>query len=278
LIDKPAGPTAHDVVAHVRRTLKIRRAGHTGTLDPFASGLLVILLGRATRLSRFVVDLRKTYSGRIRLGETTDTGDPTGEVVESSDDWETVTDSDVESAMGRLTGSLTQTPPSFSAKKVGGQRAYRLARRGEQIELSPCQVQVYRFQLHNRSGPLVEFSCEVGSGTYVRALARDLGAALGCGAHLQALRRQTVGPFDVDQAESLEELGATTALRPALEAVAHLPVIVIERESQVKVRHGQSIPSTADADGPVALVAEDELLAVAESRDGVLKPKVVLEG
>ncbi len=266
------------MVAHVRRTLKIRRAGHTGTLDPFASGLLVILLGRATRLSRFVIDLRKTYSGTIRLGETTDTGDPTGEVVESSDDWETVTDSDVESAMGRLTGSLTQTPPSFSAKKVGGQRAYRLARRGEQIELSPCQVQVYRFQLHNRSGPLVEFSCEVGSGTYVRALARDLGAALGCGAHLQALRRQTVGPFNVDQAESLEELGATTALRPALEAVAHLPAIVIERELQAKVRHGQSIPSTADADGPVALVAEDELLAVAESRDGVLKPKVVLRG
>ena len=184
----------------MRRTLKIRRAGHTGTLDPFASGLLVILLGRATRLSRFVVGLRNTYSGRIRLGETTDTGDLTGEVVESSDDWEAVADSDVEAAMGRLTGSLSQTPPSFSAKKVGGQRAYRLARRGEQVELPPCEVQVYRFQLQNRSGPLVEFSCEVGSGTYVRALARDLGAALGCGAHLQALRRQTVVPFNVDQA------------------------------------------------------------------------------
>ncbi|UCD24600.1 MAG: tRNA pseudouridine(55) synthase TruB [Gemmatimonadota bacterium] len=278
MIDKPSGPTAHDVVAHVRRVLSVRRAGHAGTLDPFASGLLVLLVGRATRLSRFVAHLSKTYSGKVLLGETTDTGDLTGEVVESSDAWEDVTDDEIESAMGRLTGTLAQVPPSFSAKKVGGERAYRLARRGEAVELPPCEVQVYRFDLLGRSGRLIEFSCEVSSGTYVRALARDLGAGLGCGAHLHSLRRQTVGEFDVGRAESLDTVGAATTLRPALEAVSHLPAIEIEPDVQQKVWHGQPIPWSGSVVGPVALVADDRLLAVAEPKDGVLKPKVVLTG
>jgi tRNA pseudouridine55 synthase len=278
LVDKPSGPTAHDVVAHVRRTLEVRRAGHSGTLDPFASGLLVIMLGRATRLSQFVVGVRKTYVGQIALGATTETGDPTGAVVETSDKWQSLTDDEIVAAMDGLTGSLQQTPPNYSAKKVGGQRAYRLARRGEEVDLPPCEVEVYRFQLTDRVGARVEFECEVSSGTYVRALARDLGTTLQCGAHLSELRRTVVGPFSLDDAVPLDELVSDATLKPPLEAVAHLTSIALEPEQAERVSHGQAISGPAEIAGPVALLDQGGLLAIAELSGGLLKPKVVLTG
>ena len=278
LVDKPAGPTAHDAVALVRRALGAPRAGHSGTLDPFATGLLVVLTGRATRLARFLVDLRKTYTGKMRLGVVTDTGDATGEMVSRDEGWRDLPDDRIDSALRSLTGPIMQVPPVYSAKKVAGQRAYRLARRGEAVELEPREVCVFRFEMLRRIEDTVEFDCEVSSGTYIRALARDVGSALGCGAHLEELRRVSVGQHRVEAALPLDAIGPGTALRPPLQAVSHLTVVTVDEETRRRVRHGQPVPSAATADGPVALVADTTLVAVAEARQGWLRPKVVLEG
>jgi len=279
LLDKPEGPTSHDVVDMVRRALGVRRVGHAGTLDPFASGLLLVLVGRATRLSRFLVGLPKSYTGAITLGVETDTDDHTGAVLREDDSWRSLGDEALAAAMEQLTGSLQQLPPAYSAKQSGGQRAHRLARRGQQLELAPQEIEVSRFEMAARDGSRLRFAADVSSGTYVRALARDLGRALGCGAHLHELRRTAVGPFRVEDAARLETLDdEAPALKPPLDAVPHLPSRELDEEQRVRAAHGQPLERCDQPGDFVALVAGGELVAVAEPSGDMLKPRVVLEG
>jgi tRNA pseudouridine55 synthase len=278
LVDKPAGPTSHDVVAVVRRSFQTRRAGHTGTLDPFATGLLVVLLGRATRLARFLVGLSKEYVGTIRLGAVTTTDDRTGDTLRESDAWQGLSDADIVDAMKALEATTSQRPPRFSAKSVDGRRAYRRARQGEEFELAAEPVTIERFGLVSRDGPDLVVSASVDSGVYIRSLARDLGERLGCGAHLAELRRTRVGPFTVNDAVTLDRVAdRQAALRPVREAVAHLASIQLGEDERAFVRQGRRIPGAATQPGPVALLAGSVLVAVAESDGETLQPSVVLE-
>lgn len=277
LVDKAPGPTSHDVVDRARRAYALRRVGHAGTLDPFASGLLLVLLGRATRLAQYLVGLRKTYEGRIRLGVVTDTDDRTGTVVRTSEEWRSLSDARLAGAMAEFLGVQLQRPPAYSAKKTSGQRAHRLARKGAAVELAPASVDVRRFDLRTREGASVTFVADVGSGTYLRALARDLGERLGCGAHLEDLRRTRVGTFPVESAVPWDALtGDAEAVRSPLEAVAHLPQRELVGAERDLVRHGRPLDPVGRADSPVALVADGVLVAVAHREGELLKPRVVL--
>ncbi len=279
MIDKPSGPTSHDVVDMVRRTYGVRRVGHAGTLDPFATGLIIVLVGRATRLARFVAALPKRYTGLIRLGVTTDTDDRSGAVIATDDGWSTVSSGALATQMAALTGRQRQRPPDYSAKKTRGERAHRRARRGEPVELTPQEVEVAELQVTGRDGPAVRFRATVSSGTYIRALARDLGESLGCGAHLEELRRIAVGSFGVDEALPVSALdrGFPTLL-PLHRAIAHLPTIELSPEAREAVRSGRPIPAEGASTGPVALVSDHQLIAVAEPSGAWLKPRVVLVG
>ena len=277
LVDKPAGPTSHDIVAVVRRTLQMKRVGHAGTLDPFATGLMVVLVGRATRLCQYMVGLAKRYSGTIRLGQTTDTDDSTGSITEQDDSWRTVDESVLNDSVAKLVGRYLQKPPTYSARWVDGQRAYRLARRGDPVKLESREVEVTRFEITARQGSDISFQCEVSGGTYIRALARDLGVALGCGAHLSSLRRESVGRFCIDDAVSLAELASGSPVCPPIRAVEHLPQLEIDLPTMEKIRHGRPIPDSVEGEGQLALVYQDVLVAVAERRGGIIKPRVVLQ-
>src|SRR3954470_7378446 len=185
-VDKAVGPTSHDAVAAVRRALKTREVGHTGTLDPFASGLLLVCVGRATRLAEYLTGLPKTYVATMRLGEATDTDDLTGEVIHSSDAWRSLSKDAIADALRAQVGTIQQLPPSYSAKKVAGERLYAAARRGETVERKPVAVTIHSIRVLGIDLPDVEFEVECGAGTYIRAIARDTGAALGVGGHLRA--------------------------------------------------------------------------------------------
>ena len=273
-MDKPTGPTSHDVVSVVRRAIGERRVGHTGTLDPFASGLLVLLVGRATRLAQFLVEHTKSYRGVIRLGTTTDSCDSTGTVTSTNDAWTTLNEVHVTDAMTKLLGRQRHRPPAFSAKKVGGMRAYQLARRGEQPDIQEVDIEVFSFARTGWDSPNLQFETQVSSGTYVRALARDLGTDLGCGAHLAELRRTAVGPFSVDGALPPEEV-SPAHIRPALEAVTHLRSLAVDGADLESLLHGRAITAPEPLSGSVALVAGDELVAVAEAEGTRLRPRVV---
>jgi len=276
LLDKPAGPTSHDMVGAVRRALGVRRVGHAGTLDPFASGLLVMVVGRATRLARFLVGLTKAYEGEIALGAETDTDDVTGVLIRTSDAWRDVSDAALREAMGTFVGEHTQRPPGFSAKHVGGVRAYRLARGGAAPVLESRAVEVRAFAMTERHADRVRFRAEVGSGTYVRALARDLGARVGCGAYLASLRRTRVGTFNVTDAVRPEAVAGATVLDPVA-AVSHLPTLELDAEQREEIVHGRPLRH-AIVEGEVALVHEGSLVAVAVGAGETLKPRVVMEG
>jgi tRNA pseudouridine55 synthase len=265
------------VVAIVRRSLGIRRVGHAGTLDPFATGLLLVLVGSATRLARYLIGLPKEYQGIIRLGITTDTDDATGEVTAASEDWRGLDDAALQEAMTALTGEREQVPPMYSAKHVGGQRAHRLARRGAPVRLAPAPVAVHRFTLAARKERDVWFHAAVGSGTYLRSLARDLGVALGCGAHLLELRRIAVGPYRVADAVPLEQVRQGHAiLLPPAAAVVHLPRAPVDAGAAQRLARGQAIEATESGGaGPVALLFEERLMAVAQSRGGRWHPEAV---
>ncbi len=266
------------MVAAVRRAIHVRRVGHTGTLDPFASGLLVMLVGRATRLAQYLVGLTKRYTGVIVLGTTTDSDDSTGKVTTTTDAWQAVTSHDVARAMAGLTGPLRQRPPVLSAKKIGGQRAYRLARRGESPEI-PCQdVEVLSFSITAMHEQRIEFEAHVSSGTYIRSLARDLGDELRCGAHLAVLRRTDVGPFGIGDAIGVNDSLNADRVRPAREVVAHLPTVQLESAQRQSVCHGRPITTPEAFSGTVALVDGDELVAVAEADGTQIRPRVVLLG
>ena len=285
-VDKPAGPTSHDVVAAARRALDIRRIGHTGTLDPFATGLLLLCVGPATRLVEFLTGLPKAYRARVQLGVRTTTDDPEGETVATSDAWRALSRADVERALGPLRGRILQTPPRFSAKKVGGEAAHYRVRRGEEVDLAPVGVEVFRLDLLAWDPPHLELDVLCAAGTYVRALARDLGEALGTGAHLTELRRTAVGAFRVEDAIAPAQLGDSAAVRrvwvtPAA-ALGHLPSIEVGAEQVARLAHGEAVAIEGAADlaagDPIALVSERELVAVASREGDRLRPRKVFVG
>jgi len=276
LLDKPAGITSHDAVQRVRRAFGTRAVGHTGTLDPFATGLLVALVGRATRLARFVEGQAKTYLAEARLGFATDTDDATGTALGGSAPVR-VSEAEVRAALESFRGAQAQRPPAFSAKHVGGERSYRLARRGAAVELPAVAVDVTEVEFLELAGDRVRFRVTVSAGTYVRALARDLGERLGCGAHLVALRRERIGRLSVMDAVPLDALGPDTPLLPPLAVLPELPLRALDAAEADAVRHGRAIAGTAES-GTVGLALDGALLAIGEAADGLIQPRVVLEG
>ena len=280
LVTKPAGPTSHDVVDRARRALGTTRVGHLGTLDPFAEGLLVLVTGPATRLATFASAWTKRYEGTARLGVATDTDDASGRPLATSETWRELDRSAVERGLGRLSGVQEQRPPAYSAVKVAGERAYKRARRGEVVEPAARRVDVLELALTRWAPPDFDFRAIVSSGTYVRSLIRDLGQALGCGAHLTRLVRTAVGPFRLADASPAEGLTAAAAHGPEV-LVAGLPRRDLTPAERAAVAHGRAVPAAGAPDGPqVALFAQGALVAVAEraERDGVavLKPRVVV--
>ncbi|HYN84386.1 MAG TPA: tRNA pseudouridine(55) synthase TruB [Pyrinomonadaceae bacterium] len=309
IVDKPAGLTSHDVVARARRALREKRVGHTGTLDPFATGVLVLLVGRATRLAQFLAGAEKEYVAVVRLGHATDTGDLTGTPLPAPpgapapSDLMTLDESEYEAALARLRGEIEQTPPMYSAKKVEGKRLYELARRGETVERKSVRVRVSEFEVapgelfwlrRNEDG-----TCDLrarvvcSAGTYVRALAESLGELLGTGAHLAALRRTRAGDFGLERSVTLERLQAladegrvSEILVTMKAALSRLPSAHLSAREAESARHGAAVtPRDADsswADGAHVsmLDAGGELLAVGayDATAGVLRPRVVVSG
>jgi tRNA pseudouridine55 synthase len=253
LIDKPEGRTSHDVVATVKRELGGKqgpKVGHAGTLDPFATGLLIVLVGRATRAQRFFMGLPKTYETVARFGAVSTTGDRDGEIVE--------TGTPIPDPLVLPTGTLRQRPPAYSAVKVGGKRAYKLARAGEEVELPEREVVVEAFEELGREGDRVTFHIACSSGTYVRSLIADLGDA-----YCEELRRTAIGPFGVEEAGPLG-IASPLPLADALGRV--LPIVTIAGDDARRASHGLAVPG--DSDGPALLVDEDGPIAIAEARRG----------
>jgi len=273
-VDKPAGPTSHDVVARARRVFRERSIGHTGTLDPFATGLLVLLLGKGTRVARFLDGLAKTYLATARLGLRTSTDDLTGEPVGDAHGGPLPGEGTVRAALAGFIGRQEQVPPAYSAKKLDGERAYALARRGEQPALPAAEVTVHAADLVSVEGDSITFRVTVSTGTYVRALARDLGERLGTGAHLTALRRESIGPLQVEDAVPLEELSPATPLWPLGAVLSHLPSTRVDSAGAEAVGHGRAVPGVEA--GPVVLLGHGEVIAIAEGDGEWLRPTVVL--
>ena len=305
IIDKPAGWTSHDVVARARHLLHERRVGHTGTLDPFATGVLVLLTGRATRLAQFLSGLEKEYEAVIRLGFATDTGDLTGKRLTNSEPFKAEArpgkfdESEIETALACLRGEIDQVPPMYSAKKQQGRKLYELARRGEEVERQPVRVTIRKFETNKAKGGLLKDNLDgtydldilvaCSKGTYVRTLAEDFGKRLGIGAHLAELRRTRVGNFSIETAVTMEQLQeniAEEALGRALltpnAALAHLPAVDLNGENVRKVLNGVnvSVPKPAWANNaPVRLCDEHgQLIAIGsfEAEKNSLCPRVVL--
>ena len=276
LVDKPAGVTSHDVVAIARRALGLRRIGHAGTLDPFATGLLILLTGRATRLLPYLDDEPKVYEATIRFGAETDTDDLTGTVTRTAP---VPAEARVRAALPSFTGPLDQRPPDYSAKQVGGERAYDAARRGAPLALATSRVTVHAWEVRAwRSGELdALITCS--GGTYIRSLARDLGRAVDSAAHLAALRRVRAGAFRVEQAASIDALQRREAPpRPAREAVASLPAAALDDTALARICHGMSVEAALPDDAPRAALtdAAGALVAIAEREGTHWHPKVVL--
>lgn len=271
LIDKPQGITSHDAVAQVRRALSTKKVGHAGTLDPMATGLLVMGVGRATRLLRFLGDLPKTYEATMRLGIETTTLDADGEVTRTVG--VDVADVALYEAVALLVGDSLQRPPAYSAVKVGGRKLYEAARKGETLEAQPRPIHVERFEVLARRGDDVDVLIVCGGGTYVRVLAADVGTALGCGAHLTALRRTAIGPFEADAATPPDQPGEPL---PLARAVGHLPPWPVDEEEAIAVSHGR-ILAPSGLRGPFTVTAPDgRVLGVYEDDGTKSKPLVVL--
>jgi tRNA pseudouridine55 synthase len=275
VVDKPAGWTSHDVVAKARGLLGTRRVGHAGTLDPDATGVLVLGVGRATRLLKYLAGLDKRYVGEVVLGTATSTLDATGEVT-GTWDMAGVDLPRVREAAAGLTGAIDQVPPMVSALKVGGRRLHELAREGVEVDRAPRPVVVHRFAVEPTGEPLVyRIAVDCSAGTYIRSLAADLGHLLGGGAHLRRLRRTAVGTFTTAEARSLDAL---ELLAPRT-AVRDLPAVTVDAATAARIGHGAILDRPADgATGPWAMVdADGELLAVYEAHGtAAVKPAVVL--
>jgi tRNA pseudouridine55 synthase len=307
IIDKPAGFTSHDVVARVRRILGERRIGHTGTLDPFATGVLVILVGRATRLAQFLSGAEKEYEAVIRLGYATDTGDLTGTPLPQNQHAGSVrsqepSDEEIEASIAGMRGEIDQVPPMYSAKKHQGQKLYELARRGEEIERPPVRVTIHEFETLRREQRLLtkndDGTCDLAvrvvcsAGTYVRTLAEDLGRRFGVGAHLVALRRTRAGDFRISAALNLEELQQKVNNRELADlivstdaALSRLPFLRLTAADAARTRNGMPVrvetqPTTAWVDGGKVRMRDEggSLIAIGlfDAANGTLQPKVVL--
>lgn len=290
VVDKPAGWTSHDVVSRGRRLAQTRRVGHAGTLDPMATGVLVLGVNKATKLLTFLVGCDKTYTATIRIGQSTITDDAEGDVT-ASYNVAHVTDEAVSAAVDDLTGDIDQVPSAVSAIKVKGVRSYTRVRDGEDVQLPPRPVTVHRFDVLDQrrltvgeQGVLdLDVEVEVSSGTYVRALARDLGTALGAGGHLTALRRTRVGRFTLDQATSLDDLGALAEaeqpmpiLPMAAAARAQFPVRELSAEEAIDLRHGKRLAVSGPHRPVVAGIApEEDLVAMLDESDKLARSHVV---
>lgn len=279
VVDKPGGLTSHDVVARVRRLAGTRRVGHAGTLDPMATGVLVLGVNRATRLLGHLALTEKAYDATIRLGASTVTDDAEGEIVASADT-AAVTEAEVAAGAAALTGLIEQVPSAVSAVKIRGERAYKRVRAGEDVALAARPVTVHRFEVAEvrRVGAHLDVDVRVvcSSGTYVRALARDLGAALGVGGHLTALRRTRVGPYGLDVAHTLEELAEDLVVLPIADAArAAFPARHVDQAQATVVSHGGPLPASGAA-GPVAVFGPDgSFLALVEDRGASTKAVAV---
>jgi len=298
VIDKPAGLTSHDVVGRVRHILHERRVGHTGTLDPFATGVLLLLLGRATRVAQFLSADDKEYDAIIRLGYATETGDITGAPLgepKATTGW---TEDQIENAMASLRGDIEQTPPMYSAKKIGGRKLYELARRGEEVDRKPIRVCIHEFASIRPGGQLIkdnrdgtfDFHVHVrcSSGTYVRTLAEDFGKRLSIGAHLAELKRTSVGVFQLADAITLEQLKTRfaeealgTVVVPPNSALSHMPFVHLSDSDARRAQHGMEVETKeAWADGTTVRMCnqDGDLLAVGDYKEDkqLLHPRVVI--
>lgn len=272
-VDKPVGPTSHDIVAIARRALKTRRIGHTGTLDPFASGLLLLCVNNATRIAEYLTPQSKSYSAVACFNGMTSTDDATGDFLSLSEKWRQLDEAAVRAAFERQRGTILQRPSLYSAKKIAGERAYDLARRGEAVDLPLAEVTIYDIRILSIDMPEVVFEVDCSSGTYVRAIARDAGMALGTGGYLKALRRTAIGTFRVEDAvmpDRMEE-GRRYSMREALSDMSQLEV---DDEIERALRFGQSV-SFHTAPGPIAVVRKDDVIAIAVSDGQRIKPRKV---
>jgi tRNA pseudouridine55 synthase len=273
LVDKPGGVTSHDVVDAVRRALGTRKVGHAGTLDPMATGLLLVGVGRATRLLRFFGDLPKTYEGTARLGVRTDTLDSDGAVVGTTP--VDVGREDLERAFAALLGASEQRPPAYSAVKVGGRKLYESARAGEPIEAPPRPIRIDAFEALALEGDDVGFRVTCSGGTYVRVLLADVGDALGCGAHLIRLRRTAIGPYHVREAVAPEDV---TEPLPIERAVAHLQRVELSADEARAAGNG-SILAPSGLEGPYGVFAPGgRLVGIYEDDGAKARPQVILPG
>lgn len=271
VIDKPVGLTSHDVVQIIRNGTKIRRAGHTGTLDPRASGVLVVLIGPAVRLSEYVSASDKRYQAIVHLGATTDTYDEEGQIIDTGP--MNVTEEQFETALQQFVGEIEQVPPPFSAVKVQGKKAYEMAREGEEVDLAPRKINVYSLELLEWAPPEAVIDVYCSSGTYVRSLANDLGKALGCGAYLVGLRRTKSGRFTLRDAVPLRKLREAfdqgnwyQYLIPAAEALSDWPAVELDSAGMEAIRHGHRISASEGANGWARGVSEQgELVALLEA-------------
>jgi tRNA pseudouridine55 synthase len=273
LLDKPQGPTSHDLVGRTRRALSTRKVGHAGTLDPMATGLMILGVGSSTRLLTYLVGLDKEYTATIRLGQSTTTDDAEGEVTEERDT-AAVTDAAVADAIAALTGEIAQIPSTFSAIKVDGRRAYDRARAGEAVELKARTVTVSAFEVlaSRAEGKLLDLDVRVAvsSGTYVRALARDLGAALGVGGHLIALRRTRIGPFRIDAAADPEGDLAAALIPPAVVAGRLFPTATMEADAALALGQGKRVAvAVPDAPTVAAIGPDGSLIGLISVREGL---------
>ncbi|HEX2778230.1 MAG TPA: tRNA pseudouridine(55) synthase TruB [Gemmatimonadaceae bacterium] len=274
LVDKPAGMTSHDAVDRARRALRTRRIGHGGTLDPFATGLLVLLVGRATRLLPYLDGEPKIYDATVRFGAETDTDDVTGATTVTA---ALPARDAVERAIEGLTGAIEQVPPAYSAKQVGGRRSYAAARRGETLALAAVPVRVARWELRAWRGGECDVTVVCGGGTYIRALARDLGRAAGSAAHLSALRRTASGGFKVADAVTVDGI-APAAVRSPLDALPNARRVAVDAATRARVARGMPVARAADDTADIAAIVDDtsELVAVAEADGESWQPRVVL--
>lgn len=288
-IDKPHGATSFDVVRTVRRATGEKRVGHAGTLDPAATGVLLVLLGQATRVTEYIMELPKTYRATVRLGVTTTTYDSEGDVTRTAE--VDITEPLLLEALASFTGEIMQVPPAHSAVKVDGQRAYKMARRGDELELAARPVTIHRIDLLSFDGTDAVVDVECSKGTYIRSLAHDLGAQLGCGAHLAALVRTRVGPFNIEAAcedASLHDALGSGAWRDLVQppdcGLVALPSITVEIEDEKDLRHGQPVDIRQElvrdltlADGLEARgYAEDgSLIGVLRYQGGIWRPRKI---
>ncbi|HEX4997246.1 MAG TPA: tRNA pseudouridine(55) synthase TruB [Terriglobia bacterium] len=274
VVDKPEGKTSHGVILRLRATLRIARAGHLGTLDPMATGVLPVPVGRATRIGRFLPSGPKEYVGSIRLGFATTTYDRQGTPTSPETPFHGGT-AEIVAAAAQLTGTLEQVPPPFSAKKIDGKRSYKLARRGVAVTPAAARVTVETFEVGDLDGNVAPFRVVCSAGTYVRSLAHDLGGLLGCGAHLTALRRLRSGPFTIDEARPLDQITVADII-PMERLLLDWPLLEVDTAGEIRVAHGNPVECSFGEGMTRIFNKKGEFIAVADIESGWAHPRVVL--